>query len=387
MMPIDRVPQQLLTLRVADNALKDAGLDEGKNVAAIVAMGTELALHQFRGRCDLSWQIKETLAGQNIPLHPSKMSELETIAKDSFREPAQVNQYTSFIGNIMACRISSLWDFSGPAFTLSAEENSVFKALAVAQLLLTAREVDAVVVGAVDLAGGVENVLLRNQQSPVNTGASTMSYDLKANGWLVGEGAGAVVLRRLDAAKQNDDRIYAVIDAISFMQENVDSLSAQAVMRTCQRAFDSAGIKSDDIGYLEVHASGIGQEDEAEISGLLQAFPSENREIEGELSCAIGSVKANIGHTFAASGMASLIKTALCLYQRYIPATPGWSGPKMQTEFQDSPFYVATESRPWFLKAGTTKRVAAINGLGADKTCAHLILSDDPDRRSTKTRF
>jgi len=374
------IPQQLLALRVADNALKDAGLDEGKNVAVIVAMGTELALHQFRGRCDLSWQIEDSLARQGISLQPSKISELETITKDSFHEAAQVNQYTSFIGNVMACRISSLWDFSGPAFTLSAEETSVFKALAVAQLLLTAREVDAVVVGGVDLAGGVESVLLRNQRSPVNTGANTMTYDRNANGWLVGEGAGAVVLRRLDAARESNDRIYAVIDALSFVQENVDLLSAQAIGRTCQRAFDGAGVKPDDIGYLEVHASGIGQEDKAEISGLIQAYLSENSGTEEKLSCAIGSVKANIGHTFAASGMASLIKTALCLHQRFIPATPGWSGPKMRTEFQDSPFYIATESRPWFLKAGATVRVAAINGLGSDKTCAHLILSDDPDR-------
>ncbi len=381
------IPQQLLALRVADNALQDAGLDEGKNVAVIVAMGTELALHQFRGRCDLSWQIKETLARQNIPLQASQTSELETIVKDSLHEHAQVNQYISFIGNIMACRISSAWDFSGPAFTLSAEENSVFKALAVARILLAAREVDAVVVGAVDLAGGAENVLLRNQWSPVNTGAKTMSYDRNANGWLVGEGAGAVVLRRLDSAKQNNDRIYAVIDAMSFVQDNVDSLSAQAVRRTCQRAFDSAGIEPDDIGYLEVHASGIGQEDEAEISGLIQAYLSENREIEGELSCAIGSVKANIGHTFAASGMASLIKTALCLYQRYIPATPGWSGPRAQTGLQDSPFYIATQSRPWFLKAGALKRVAAINGLGLDHTCAHVILSEDSDRTECGNRY
>ncbi len=67
------------------------------------------------------------------------------------------------------------------------------------------------------------------------------------------------------------------------------------------------------------------------------------------LHCAIGSVKANIGNTFVASGIASLIKTALCLYYRYIPATPNWSGVKKPQVWEGSPFYVASESRPWFL--------------------------------------
>jgi acyl transferase domain-containing protein len=93
---------------------------------------------------------------------------------------------------------------------------------------------------------------------------------------------------------------------------------------------------------------------------------------------AIGSVKANIGHTFAASGIASLIKTAYSLYHRFIPATPNWSGPKQAETWPGSPFYVAPQSKPWFLEPGATRRVAAINSLGADGACAHLILTDDP---------
>ncbi|MCP4519133.1 MAG: type I polyketide synthase, partial [Delftia sp.] len=155
--------------------------------------------------------------------------------------------------------------------------------------------------------------------------------------------------------------------------------SAQAVERACQQALDSAGIAPGDVAYIEVLASGIGDQDQAEINGLHRAYRLEPS------SCAIGSVKANIGHTFAASGMASLIKTALCLHQRYIPAVPGWTGPKRGAggEFQDSPFYVAAESRPWF--ADGTKRVAAINGLGLDRTCAHLILSEHPGQPERET--
>jgi PfaB family protein len=382
------IPQQLLMLKVADNAIRDAGIKEGGNVAVIVAMGTELTLHQFRGRCDLSWQIKAGLNQANITLSPEQIAELENITKDSLHEPAQLNQYTSFIGNVMASRISALWNFSGSSFTISAEENSVFKALEIAQLLLAHGEVDGVVVGAVDLAGSFENVLLRNQISPINQGVNTLSFDENTNGWMIGEGAGAVVLKLHKTALEENQRIYSVIDAISCTQDNSwenfsKTKSAETIEKTCLLAFKEAVIPPKDIGYLEVFGSGILLEDRAEIKGLNLAYKTN----ENHLSCAIGSVKANIGNTYAASGIASLIKTALCLYHRYIPATPQWTSPKMPEIWQGSPFYVATESKTWFLEPGQAKRVAAINGLGLDGACSHLILSEELSQQQRPSKY
>jgi acyl transferase domain-containing protein len=105
------IPQQLMILNVADRALHDAGLTAGSNVAVIIAAGAELSLHRFRGRVDLSWQIKASLAAAGIELTLEQTNELEKITKDSIHEASQVNQYTSFIGNIMASRIASQWDF------------------------------------------------------------------------------------------------------------------------------------------------------------------------------------------------------------------------------------------------------------------------------------
>ncbi|MGV0024446.1 PfaB family protein [Phormidesmis priestleyi] len=382
------IPQQLLILKVADDALRDAGLEEGANVAVIVAMSTELASHQHRARCDWLWQGEEALAKVGIVLPPEKKEELEEILKEGFQKgPMQVNQCISFIGNIMASRISTVWDFTGPTFTVSAEENSVFKALEVAQMLLSDNTVDAVLVGAVDLTGGVENVLLRSQIAPLNTGTATLGCDRASNGWMVGEGAGAVVVKRLDTTQQ-DDRVYAVIDAISLVQDNPTSSSdlplspqSKTVTQSCQQAFHHAGITPDKVSYVEMFGSGIAEEDAAEVAGLTHAYGS-----AAELSCAIGSVKANIGHTFSASGMASLIKTALCLYHRYIPATPRWSRPKQPELWQGSPFYVATDSRPWSVPDRSLKRIAAINGLGLDRTYAHVILSEDLSQPTRSNR-
>ncbi|MEC4887966.1 MAG: PfaB family protein, partial [Scytonema sp. PMC 1070.18] len=390
-------PQQLLLLKVADRALKDAGIKEGSNVAVLIATETEFSVHQLQQRWNLAWEIKESLSAGEISLPPEKIAELEAILKDGIHHPVETGEFVSYISNIIASRISSLWDFTGPTFSISAGENSTFKVLEVAQMMLASGEVDAVVVGAVDLAGGLENVLLRSSLSQINTGVNTLSYDQKANGWTVGEGAGAVVLKRHDVAKKASDRIYAVIDAVSFEtatcsrctqieEKNIGvnlCVDAEAVCRGSEQAFQLAGVKSREIEYLEVCGSGILEEDEAEIAGLIRAYSGG----EKGLSCAIGSVKANIGHTYVASGIASLIKTALCLYYRYIPGTPKWSGVKNQEVWRGSPFYVTSESRPWFLGKEAKNRVAAINGVGMDGSCAHVILSEEPSQAIRSSKY
>ncbi|MGB3655276.1 MAG: type I polyketide synthase, partial [Rivularia sp. (in: cyanobacteria)] len=382
----------LLMLKVAERALQDAGIKEGDNVAVLIATEAEFSVHQVQQRWNLSWEIKEGLSTGAISLSSDKINKLETIVKDGIHHPVDSSEFISYITNIMASRISSLWDFTAPVFTISAGENSTFKVLEVAQHLLSTGEADAVLVGAVDLAGGMENVLLRSKSATVNTGVNTLSYDQKANGWTVGEGAGAVVLKRHEVAKQENECIYAVIDAVSLTQKNatkndlqnrLGATDANTVGSVCQQAFDAAGIKPSEVSYLEVFGSGISQEDRAEINGLLRAYPSG----ANELTCAIGSVKANIGHTYVASGIASLIKTALCLYYRYIPATPNWTGVKDINEWANSPFYVVPESRPWFINPETNKRTAAINSMGIDGTYAHLIISEEPSQQDRSSRF
>jgi PfaB family protein len=376
-------PQQLLLLKVAERALKDAEIQPGGKVAVIIAAETELSVHQLQQRWNLSWQVKEELPNLET-------SQLETILKDSIHHPVELGEFVSYISNIMASRISALWDFNAPTFTMTAGENSTFKALEVAQHLLTTGEAESVLVGAVDLAGGLENVLLRSQQTPMNTGTQTLSFDAKVHGVTVGEGAGAVVLQKYDPKATK--KVYAVVDAIAFakcsfiafaQKHALGVADAGTIKQVSANAFAVAGIKPDAVNYLEVSASGISQADTAEIQGLVQAYPgSENR-----LSCAVGSVKSNIGHTFTASGIASFIKTSLCLYYRYIPGTPQWSGVKEQEQWHGSPFYVAPTSRPWLLSKHTTRRVAAINGIGADGSYAHLIVSEAEQQGERQSRY
>lgn len=365
------LPQQLLILRVADNALRDSRVKPGSNVGVIIAMETDKTLHQFRGRIDLDLKIEDALSNAGITLSNEEKATLKALAKESIRKPVGVNEYTSFIGNIMASRIASLWDFSGPALTVSSEESSVFKSLEIAELLLESGEVDAMLVGAVDFAGNAEDVLVRQQLlTPLNTGTPSFGLNRDTAGWMIGEGAGAVVLKTRENAEKERERTYALVDAIAVLQ-------GQEVESACKYALEKAGVSPEDIGYLEV----VGRPDfeNRECEGLKNAYTSDSAHY-----CALGSVSANTGNSSVASGIASLIKTALALFHRYIPAIPGWKEPEGGDAWENGPFYMETLSRPWFLSENS-KRYAAINCLSSDSSVAHIVLSEEsrPSKRTT----
>ena len=370
------IPQQLLALKVSDRAIKKTKLVEGQNVAVIVAMETELEIHRFRGRVNIATQFEESLKNSGIILSENEREQLISISKDSILEEVPINRFTSFIGNLIAARISSLWDFSGPSFTISSGENSVYRALDIAEMILREENCEAVVVTAVDLAGSPENVLKRQRKNPINSLNYSLSFEKDANGWMIGEGAGSVVLKNFINANKDNEEIFAVIDAIEFSNE----ISALSVENAAKKALKRANIKTKDIGMLEVFASGNVEEDKSEMLGLSNFYA-------GKIPvCGISGTKANFGHTFSASGMASLIKVALCLYHRFIPGIPNWNSSKKELNSENI-FYTTLESKPWLIQPGVKKRFAAISGLGEDNVCSHLILSEAPRNFRKKKEF
>ncbi|NJK81487.1 MAG: PfaB family protein [Chloroflexaceae bacterium] len=307
-----------------------------------------------------------------MPLTEAEQHELTTLARDSLFLWAQVNQYTSFIGNVIASRVSALWDFTGPALTVSDDNLSTLRALDLARILLRDSTLDAVVIGAVDLAGGIESVHAHLQHGPLASGAATLSHDAQAAGWQVGEGAGAIVVQRYEQAQQTDRHIYAVIEGMGFARDD-GKPSSKAVVQASQHALHEAGVPPAEVGYLELWGSGIASEDAAEAAGLQQVY---RRAADAPLSCAVGSIKAQVGHTFTAASMAGLLRAILCLDERYIPPTPGWHAPQDLATWQASSFYVAPEPRPWLLPHDIRRRVAAVNVIGSDGTHAHLVLAE-----------
>ena len=359
------IPQQLLMMKVADNAAKDANLTPGSNVAVLVAMGLELDLHQYRGRVNLHSQIQQSLLQQGIELTAPQLAELTAISKQSINDPAQLNQYTSFIGNIMASRISALWDFSGPAFTVSSEENSVYKCVDIADNLLKTTAVEAVIIASVDLAGSVENISLRQRFSNrgYHSNANYVANGVAENGqvqsspekqlqWLVGEGAGAIVVKASEkksaelshqndsktgaesaeqsSVKSNSKNVYANIEACLFTPNN----NQQSNQNIVARALVKAGISAERISQVEAFAAGTEQQLSNEHNTLTNIYQQAR----------VVSSKQKVGHCYNASGMASLIASVLAL---------------KESEHSETPRYVA------------------INGLGLDNSIAHLILSNN----------
>ncbi|GIU13617.1 beta-ketoacyl synthase N-terminal-like domain-containing protein [Shewanella sp. MBTL60-007] len=288
------ISQQLMLMKVTDEAIRDAKLNPGQKVAVLVAMETELELHQFRGRVNLHTQLQESLSAMGVTLSGDEYQALEAITMDSVLDAAKLNQYTSFIGNIMASRIASLWDFNGPAFTISAAEQSVSRCIDVAQNMMASEALDAVVIAAVDLSGSFEQIILKNSVEPVSIDATAAQ---NGNGWNVGEGAGAIVLvpsdaNSADSQSSNEEPSYGEISALAFGK-------ATEAKRVTDNLLTQAGADFNCIKLVETSVA-PGSAVQSPLSNL---FPHASN------TCA----EERVGHSFAAAGMASLLHGLLNL--------------------------------------------------------------------------
>lgn len=331
----------LFMMKVADVALRDAGFtreERFSNTAVIIATEMNLTTHRTITRLDMPWYLQESLKKFNIQLTDVQISKLESILKDSISSGFYVEGMTGLIGNLVASRISALWNFTGPAFTVSAQENSVYKAIEVARLLLDFGKVDAVVVGAIDQASGWEHVEWCSKFCD-----TPMTF---------GEGAGAIVLKRVAEAQKAQDRIYAKIESLAIVQSNKNEVQSDRVCQAATSALAEAKVKPEDVEYIELSQNGlVVAQNSDEITGLNKLYSLTQKQV--------GSVKTNFGNSFVLSGMVSIIKMSLCLYHRFLPTV----------SLQQS-------SQSWELSDQKLKRFAAVNGMSNDYSCAHLILGE-----------
>ncbi|QYO67474.1 hypothetical protein [Leptolyngbya sp. 7M] len=193
----------------------------------------------------------------------------------------------------------------------------------------------------------------------------------------VGNGSAAIVLTTLETAQRIQSRIYATINAASLVQFTSASKLAlsEAITQSCQQSLAQANITAAAVGYLELWHSGLPDEAAAETASLLDVYKAN----EGDLTCAVGTVRVN-PEASPITPIASLIKTALCLYYRYIPAMPQLASSYLDA-WQASCFYTPVYSRPWFVTVGAKRRYAAINLLEANQA-GHLILTEAPSPES-----
>jgi phthiocerol/phenolphthiocerol synthesis type-I polyketide synthase E len=204
-------------------------------------------------------------------------------------------------------------------------------------------------------------------------------FDAKATGTVFSNGAGIVLLKRVEDALQDRDNIYAVIrgTAINNDGSNKVSFAAPSVNGQAEviaMAQANAGVNPESVSYIETHGTGTPVGDPIEITALTKAFRAGT---DASGYCAVGSLKANIGHLDAAAGVAGLIKTALMLKNRQIPPSINFNESNPRINFQESPFYVNTQLKDWE-PSGVVRR-AGVSSFGVGGTNAHVVLEEAPE--------
>nr|AEH26538.1 polyketide synthase [uncultured Acidobacteria bacterium C5] len=213
------------------------------------------------------------------------------------------------------------------------------------------------------------------------------AFDARAQGTIFGSGVGIVALKRSKDAVADGDHIYAVIKGTAINNDGATKVgymspSGDGQASVAAEALAVAKVSAESITYVEAHGTATELGDPIEIAGLAQAFRGERPRPH---TCAVGSVKTNVGHLQIVSGVAGFIKTALALYHAKIPASLHFERPNSAIDFDSTPFYVNTALTDWTVADGP--RLAGVNSLGIGGTNAHAILEEPPRRPATANAF
>ena len=364
----EMLPRQLLMLQVAAAALQDAKLSDKDLLFAGVFIGSGLDLNatNFSFRWGLQKYARQWAEEADLQFNEEQFFTWLNALRDAAGPPLTANRTMGALGSVVASRIAKEFRIGGPSFTLSSEENSGLRALEVAVHSLQEGSINRALVGAVDLAGDFRSILSRNE---IFHTADNLA------GEFIGEGAAAVVLKRLDDARQDGDHIYAVINGIgTAVGGQIDSPipEGRIYSKSVELACQSGHVAKKSISYLEIAGVNTPETEQIEAKALSSIIGSEPH----RSSCKVGNVSGDIGFSGAAAGLASLVKTALCLDQRILPPlrnsehlSAEWSGKRRQMLAPAAPQY-------WLHNKKEGLRRALVCGIGGDGSCSHILLEE-----------
>ncbi len=375
-------PDQWLALQVATDALADAGMSElpqevRERTAIVLGKGTYL-----NGGNAVAVQ-RSLVVGQTLDLlrqlEPDRPEEqLEQLREELQRvlPPLGPETVPGLIPNIIVGRIANRLDLMGSAYTVDAACASSLVAVQHAVRDLLAGDCDLALAGGSQVWMPVATLNLFCRLGALSRRQQLRAFDKDADGTLLGEGIGTVVLKRADDAARDGDRVYAVIRGVGVASDgrgmSVMAPRVEGEELALRRAYSAAGVDTRSVGLVEAHGTGTPVGDAVEIDALTKVFG----ERDGELArCALGTVKSMIGHTIPAAGVAGLIKTALALHHQVLPPTIGCEQPNPELGLERTPFYINTETRPW-IHGGAEPRRAGINAFGFGGINAHAVLEE-----------
>ncbi|RKG71007.1 acyltransferase domain-containing protein [Corallococcus exercitus] len=342
-------PQQRLFLECAWEALEDGGYDPSRyarpvGVFAGAGMNLYLLLHLWNG------QVPE--------------------------DPAEAHQLS--LGNekdYLASRVAYKLNLRGPALSVQTACSTSLVAIHLACQSLLNGECDMALAGGVGLSLPQKSGYLFQPEGIQSPDGHCRAFDANAAGTVGGNGLGVVVLKRLQDAQEDGDRILAVVkgsavnnDGSGKMGFTAPGVEGQA--EVIRAALSVAEVPAESVSFIEAHGTGTALGDPVEFKALVRAYGA------GPAGrCALGSAKTNIGHLDAAAGVAGFIKAVLALQHRELPPTLHFEQPNPRIDFEHSPFYVNRELQPWAAKG---VRRAAVSSLGIGGTNAHVVLEEAP---------
>src|SRR5215475_2641586 len=343
-------PQQRLMLQVAYQAVEDAGL----------------TMASLAGR----------RAGVYVGISTWDYSFLQSKSEERTFLDAYTNIGTALC--ITANRISYFFNLIGPSLAVDTACSSSLVATHLACRGLWNGETELAFVGGVNLLVQPDVTIGFSKASMLSPDGRCKSFDSRANGYVRGEGAGVVILKPLERAVADGDRIHAIIRATAVNQDGRTasiSLPNQAAQEAnIVDALRLADIAPESVQYVEAHGTGTTVGDPIEAAALGEAY---GKARAADDRCVIGSIKSNLGHLEAAAGITGLIKTVLCLQHRQIPKNLHFETPNPQIPFDDLRLRVAQRLEPWPETYGQPAR-AGVNSFGFGGTNGHAILEAPP---------
>ncbi|WP_028009526.1 type I polyketide synthase [Solimonas flava] len=381
-------PDHLIALKYARDALADAGYGAQRKPFDPQRAGVVIGRGTYGNRGMASVLARGLFADQAIALARGLRPDLSEAElrelHDHFRRQLPVYN-ADMVGvltpNVIAGLIANRLNMMGPNFIVDAACSSSLIALDAAVRELVTGRCDLMITGGVHSQTPPQLYIQFCQIQALSHG-DIRPFQKGANGILLGEGVGMLVLKRLADAEAAGDRIYAVIKGVGTSSDGrakgLLSPRLEGQVLALQRAYESSGIDPLTIDLIEAHGTGTEIGDRTEIETMRHIYGARGRGAQ----IAVGSVKSMIAHCLPASGSASLIKTALALHHKVLPPMI-CAEPDPNLHLDETPFYINNEARPWVHGAAHPRRAAA-NAFGFGGINAHVILEEHRERRRTQ---
>ena len=368
-------PFQLLTLELVDRALRDAGYDQRwfdrENTSVFVGEAGGGNLGQLYCLRSLLPMVMKDVPEQ-------VMSQLPEWTEDSF---------PGLLPNVIAGRVANQFDLGGTNLSTSAACAAGLAALSLGMDDLRVGRSRMSIVAAVDVAQNPYVYMSFSKTMALSPTGTPRCFDEAGDGIVISQGVGVVILKRLEDAQRDGDRVYAVLRGLGSSSDgrgkSLTAPTSRGQLRALHRAYGQAGIGLETVELIEAHGTGtvLGDRTEAETitSALREAGAAPK-------SCAVGSVKSMIGHTKGCAGIASLIKVALALHHKVLPPTIGVKKPTAPELWEgDSPAYINTQLRPWVGRDHL--RRAGVSSFGFGGTNFHAVLEEHRQGETAVSAF